>query len=152
MKYIIQNEVNDLTFSTKFIMKTVKEKNDVRDQEEWYDELFTDRGNQNGNKLRTYRQFKQIRCTETYVSRLVHRPYRRAMALFRPFRPREAHHEILETVLVSSIRINLHKSLTQEIRCLLTNDNQPISPRVEMFEVFFPTDEKYLQALFSTNI
>jgi hypothetical protein len=36
-------------------MKTVKEKNDVRDQEEWYDELFTDRGNQNGNKLRIYR-------------------------------------------------------------------------------------------------
>jgi hypothetical protein len=31
-------------------MKTVKEKIDVRDQEEWYDELFTDRGNQNGNK------------------------------------------------------------------------------------------------------
>ena len=79
----IQNEVNDLTFSTKFIMKTVKEKIDVRDQEEWYNELFKDRGNQNGNKLRTYRQFKQIRCTETYVSRLVHRPYRRAMALFR---------------------------------------------------------------------
>jgi hypothetical protein len=26
--------VNDLTFSTKFIMKTVKEKIDVRDQEE----------------------------------------------------------------------------------------------------------------------
>jgi hypothetical protein len=72
-------------------MKTVKEKIDVRDQEEWYNELFNDRGNQNGNKLRTYRQF----------------------------------------------RINLHKSLTQEIRCLLTNDNQPISPRVEMFEVFF---------------
>jgi hypothetical protein len=46
-------------------MKTVKEKIDVRDQEEWYDELFTDRGNQNGNKLRTYRQFKQIRCTKT---------------------------------------------------------------------------------------
>jgi hypothetical protein len=41
-------------------MKTVKEKIDVRDQEEWYDELFIDRGNQNGNKLRTYRQFKQI--------------------------------------------------------------------------------------------
>ena len=68
----IQNKVNDLTFSTQFIMKTVKEKIDVRDQEEWYDELFTDRGNQNGNKLRTHIQFKQIRCTETYVSRLVH--------------------------------------------------------------------------------
>lgn len=68
----IQSEVNDLTFSTKFIMKTVKEKIDVRVQEEWYDEFFTDRGNQNGNKLRTHIQFKQIRCTETYVSRLVH--------------------------------------------------------------------------------
>ena len=68
----IQSEVNDLTFSTKFIMKTVKEKIDVRVQEEWYDEFFTDRGNQNGSKLRTHRQFKQIRCTETYVSRLVH--------------------------------------------------------------------------------
>jgi hypothetical protein len=40
----IQNKVNDLTFSTKFIMKTVKEKIDVRDQEEWYDELFTGTG------------------------------------------------------------------------------------------------------------
>jgi hypothetical protein len=44
----------------------------VRVQEEWIDEFFTDRGNQNGNKLRTHRQFKQIRCTEAYVSRLVH--------------------------------------------------------------------------------
>ena len=34
----IQNEVNDLTFSTKFILKTAEEKIDVRDQEEWYDE------------------------------------------------------------------------------------------------------------------
>ena len=68
----IQTEVNDLTFSIKFIMKTVKEKIDVRDQEEWYDELLTDRGNQNRNKLRTNRQFKQIRCTVTCVSRLVH--------------------------------------------------------------------------------
>jgi hypothetical protein len=67
---------------------------------------------------------------------------------FQPFRLREAHRHILGTVLDSSIRINLHKSLTQEIRCLLTHENQPISPRVEMFEVFFPTDEKYLQALF----
>jgi hypothetical protein len=79
----IQNKVNDLTFSTQFIMKTVKEKIDVRDQEEWYDELFTDRGNN---------------------------------------------------------RIKLHKSLTQEIRSLLTHENQPISPRVEMFEVVFPTE------------
>jgi hypothetical protein len=30
--------VNDLTFSTKFILKTAEEKIDVRDQEEWYDE------------------------------------------------------------------------------------------------------------------
>jgi hypothetical protein len=30
----IQNEVNDLTFSTKFILKTAEEKIDVRDQEE----------------------------------------------------------------------------------------------------------------------
>jgi hypothetical protein len=64
-------------------MKTVKEKIDIRDQEEWYDELFNDRGNQNGNKLRTDRQFKQIRYTETYVSRLGHRPYRHVMTLFR---------------------------------------------------------------------
>jgi hypothetical protein len=67
---------------------------------------------------------------------------------FQPIRLREAHRHILETVLVSCIRINLHKNLTQEIRCLLTHENQPISPRVELFEVFFPTDKKYLQALF----
>lgn len=60
-------------------MKTVKEQIDVRDQEEWYDALFNDRGNKNGNKLRAYKQFKQIQCTESYVSRLVHRPYRRVM-------------------------------------------------------------------------
>jgi hypothetical protein len=80
----IQSEVNDLTFSTKFIMKTVKEKIDVRDQEEWYDELLTDRGNQNRK--------------------------------------------------VSCIRINLHKNLRQEIRCLLTHENQPISPPLTDFQ------------------
>jgi hypothetical protein len=67
---------------------------------------------------------------------------------FQLIRLREAHRQILETVLVSCIRINLHKSLTQEIRCLLTHENQSISPRVEMFEVFFSTDKTYLQALF----
>lgn len=67
---------------------------------------------------------------------------------FQPIRLCETHRQILETVLVSCIRINLHKSLTQEMCCLLTHENQPISPRVEMFEVFFPTDKTYLQALF----
>jgi hypothetical protein len=67
------------------------------------------------------------------------------MALFRagslPLVIGEAHRQILETVLVSCIRINLHKSLTQEIRCLLTHENQSISPRVEMFEEFISSGD-----------
>jgi len=36
----------------------------------WFNKLWEDQGQENGNKLRTYRQFKITLNTETYVTQL----------------------------------------------------------------------------------
>lgn len=79
----IRNTVNDLSLSTKTVMKFVTDKIKVLDITEWQSELFNDRGHQNGNKLRTYRLFKTNNFAETYVLQIIPRSYRRTLALFR---------------------------------------------------------------------
>ena len=67
-------------------MKTVSEKLIHLDNTEWYRELFNDRRNgQNGNKLRTYRLYKQDVKSAPYVLQNtgISRFKRRTMALFR---------------------------------------------------------------------
>lgn len=75
--------MSNITLNTRYVLKTVTEKINLIDNDEWYNELFNDRGHQNGNKLRTYRQFKQERNTELYVALLKPRQHKRVMALFR---------------------------------------------------------------------
>ena len=56
----------------------------VRDKAKWYDSLMDDSKNVlNGNKLRTYRQFKNTLETEPYVLANISRYQRRILAKFR---------------------------------------------------------------------
>jgi len=48
----------------------------ISDQTEWFNHLWNDRGNPNGNKFRTYRQHKKDKFAEHYIIQLIPRGYR----------------------------------------------------------------------------
>ena len=80
----VKDTVNDLSISTKCAMRLVSDKLVDLDNTEWYTELFNDKYNtRNGNKLRTFRMYKNSVNTETYVKLNISRMERRTMALFR---------------------------------------------------------------------
>jgi len=89
-----------------------------------------------GNKLRTYRNFKQEFSTELYVTCMMDRKYRRAMALFRcgnaPIRIETGRYEGLEIserlcLSCESVEDEMHVL----VRCPLYDD-----VRQELFNVF----------------
>ena len=76
-------DVNNITVSTKTVMKNILDKVNNLNNIEWQTQLYDDRGNVNGNKLRTYREYKENCQVEPYVKQIIPRSYRRIMALFR---------------------------------------------------------------------
>ena len=82
-KLEIRELVSDVSLSTKHVMNSISEKLDIMDNREWLDDVFNDRGKANGNKLRTYRLYKQSVSVEPYVKLNIDRNQRRYMAMFR---------------------------------------------------------------------
>ena len=56
--------------------------NDI-DKDKWLQKLMSDGNALNGNKLRTYRQYKTVLKTESYVKQTMSRGHRRVLAKFR---------------------------------------------------------------------
>ena len=56
--------------------------NDI-DKDKWLQKLMSDGNALNGNKLRTYRQYKTVLKTESYVKQAMSRGHRRVLAKFR---------------------------------------------------------------------
>ncbi|XP_050403757.1 uncharacterized protein LOC126819646 [Patella vulgata] len=54
--------------SVKYAVNEAKLRFDELDSLNWSNDMYNDKNNVNGNKLRTYRQFKHIRITESYVT------------------------------------------------------------------------------------
>ena len=80
----VREIVYDDTKSTKCAMRTIIDKLNEQDNIEWHNDLHNDRANvQNGNKLRTYRLYKNSVEVESYVKTNIPRMERRTMALFR---------------------------------------------------------------------
>lgn len=86
------NFVNDLGLSNIFDHDTIsvqtainlcKTKLIIKDQEKWKSSLFNDKGQINGNKMRTYRLYKKKIEAETYVKIPLSRDHRRILAMFR---------------------------------------------------------------------
>ena len=69
--------------TTKTVVKRLSEKLYDIDKRNWREELFNDRNLPNGNKLRTYRMYKQELCAEAYVTVDIPRKHRRTLAQFR---------------------------------------------------------------------
>ena len=74
------NLVHNRNITTKTVVKRLSEKLYDIDKRNWREELFNDRNLPNGNKLRTYRMYKQELCTEAYVNVDIPRKHRRALA------------------------------------------------------------------------
>lgn len=75
---------NNFNFSyIKQKVNIVKEKSYEVDNILWYKELFNDNGNDNGNKLQTYRTFKTVLNTSEYVKNVKYRDRRKILANFR---------------------------------------------------------------------
>lgn len=70
-------------YSTKSVIKGVKARLMALDASTWKTELFNDRNNPNGNKLRTYRLYKNELKSEPYVSVSMQRSHRSILAKFR---------------------------------------------------------------------
>ena len=86
MHIINKFELNDyinLPRSVKVKLGLIKEVLDRKDSLLWYDDLHNDRGNLNGNKLRTYRLYKDNLATESYVKNVYSRQERRILSNFR---------------------------------------------------------------------
>lgn len=64
-------------------VKLCKSKLIESDKQKWITNLFNDTGHENGNKLRTYRLYKQDIQLESYVKLPLHRDHRRILAMFR---------------------------------------------------------------------
>ena len=80
MHIINKFELNDyinLPRSVKVKLGLIKEVLDRKDSLLWYDDLHNDRGNLNGNKLRTYRLYKDNLVTESCVKNVYSRQERR---------------------------------------------------------------------------
>ena len=77
------NLVNDRTVSTKTVIRRLSDKLNDLDLQDWHRALYDDRNCVNGNKLRTYRTFKQSINPEAYVTSDIPRTHRRVLAQFR---------------------------------------------------------------------
>lgn len=75
--------IRDTSLSTKYVMKIINEKLEQLDNHQWCEDIFNDRGTLNGNKLRTYRLYKQTVNVESYVKMNIPLSQKRYMAMFR---------------------------------------------------------------------
>ena len=64
-------------------ISTVRDILTEKDNAKWYQKLMSNGNAENGNKLRTYRQYKSVFKTEHYVKCNMDRGHRRVLAKFR---------------------------------------------------------------------
>ena len=77
-KYSLIQNVKD-----EIIMSNVWDSIQTFEKESWHHEVWNDKNNVNGNKLRFYRLFKTCIGTEPYVKVVNNRCHRRILSLFR---------------------------------------------------------------------
>jgi hypothetical protein len=73
----------ELGKSVKVALKSVTVILNRNDEQDWFNVLWNDRNQLNGNKLRFYRQFKKDLCPELYTQVIIPRPHRKVLSKFR---------------------------------------------------------------------
>ena len=76
-------DIVDSTYSNRHKLYSMKNKLYDIDKEEWVNVLYNDRNEENGNKLRTYRKYKNCLTASSYVKTVSNRQYRRVLSNFR---------------------------------------------------------------------
>ena len=79
---VLKIPLNTATNSPSF-MEKVKRQCHINDDSKWFQELWSDRDLQRGNKLRTYRRFKQDKTAENYLVSPMSRNHRKLLARLR---------------------------------------------------------------------
>ena len=69
--------------SKSLCVSTVRSRLIELDNERWHQKLMSNGNAENGNKLRTYRQYKSVIKTEHYIKCNMNRGHRRVLAKFR---------------------------------------------------------------------
>ena len=76
-------DIIDSTYSNKHKLQGIKNNLCSIDKDEWINVLYNDRNEQNGNKLRTYRKYKNCLTVSSYVKNVSNRQHRRVLSNFR---------------------------------------------------------------------
>ena len=87
LKFIEQIELSSLINAQNMTIRQkvniAKDKLNTMDAENWLRDVHNDRNCENGNKLRTFRQFKSYLQASSYVKSVKFRDYRRTLSNFR---------------------------------------------------------------------
>ena len=79
----LETYLNDTDLSVKNLVKRIATELKSIDDQNWRDKVWNDTGQENGNKLRTYRLYKSNLMTDEYVKINLERSHRRILAKFR---------------------------------------------------------------------
>jgi hypothetical protein len=81
--WMVENGADNNDWSVSRKLRLLDELLVLEDKDLWKKELFNDQNNPNGNKLRTYRMYKNENTTSDYVKLVRHRKHRSVLAKFR---------------------------------------------------------------------
>ena len=76
-------DIIDSQYSNRHKMYDIKTKLYEIEKQEWVEKLYQDRNEPNGNKLRTYRLYKNVLETSSYLKNVNDRQHRRILSNFR---------------------------------------------------------------------
>ena len=79
----LQIYLENTELSVRSLVKNIRQKLKTIDDENWKAKVWNDTGQENGNKLRTYRLYKSDLIAEDYVKSNMERSHRRIIAKFR---------------------------------------------------------------------
>ena len=79
----LETYLKDTDLSVKNLVKRIATELKSIDDQNWRDKVWNDTGQENGNKLRTYRLYKSNLMTDEYVKINLERSHRRILAKFR---------------------------------------------------------------------
>ena len=138
---------SDTNCTSKLYVHRFKDFLATIDQEKWYHELFNDNGCINGNKLRTFRLYKDRMATESYVTSTISRGERSVLAKLRSGTlPLEIETGRFKKVPLSDRCCNLCKSgIEDEVHFLIDCDFYQ-DLRYNMFQYMAMKYEQFAQS------
>jgi hypothetical protein len=140
--------VNNTQITVKTVMRLIKDKMMEQDNDEFPTELFNDRNQPNGNKLRTYRLYKENVSFNLFISRM-HESFCLLKHVINPRSPRTIKLEVRfptnTQITVKTVMRLIKDKMTEqdndEFATELFNDrNQPNGNKLRTYRLHFNID------------